>query len=382
MNLNEFGNTRETSLYLHKRSSGKVYTLMGKESNVVEKIMIDQDLETPLVESKIVIRLSPESEALVQVGDVLSYYDTELNLDYERVYRRKHVFYVMKISNDENSFKQTITCRNLGHWIIRNSYHLKIEQDETTSQFIERTAINKGIPIHKIEPTTYKHDAKIFQKTSLHEAWRAAISTNILSEQILYNLSFSDVGLVFEKIVETSKMWTFEVSNEFANILNPVKTVSIIDPTFTNIAISIRTEDAGSTLVESYIVPEQKEERRNEKSIELYGEFVTEIDVTNYGKPDEIGDRLQEIVNNGSPVERINFRTYAINSIKPTDRVMVFYPSLESIGVYFIDAMQTSIADRNYWHDLQLIKLRDIQSDLINQLGLSTSPAGRSPFDL
>ena len=375
MNLNEFNNSRRFELYVHKRISGEVFQLMGDEINIIKELVIDEQLENPLVEATIKLRYSPATQNLVENGDILTYYENELTLDYAIEYKRKHVFFVMDISDDDDLSNQTIIAHNAGHWVMRNSYHLQLNAKETTSQFIRRIASENNIVIDRIESTSYQHEARIFPNVSLFESWYAVLTTNILKERILHTIRFSDIGLVFEKISEDSKVWLFEATGKYSNILSPRRNISIIDSDFTNVAIAIRQDQQSQSEALRALGINNADVVRhpNEESVMRYGEFPTTIDVSSYGKPDEVIDRLEEIVRNGTPVDSISFRTYAINSIKPTDRIIVYYPNTGSLGIYFIETISTSIQEKEFWHDIHAIKRQDIQRELINQLAVSVS---------
>ena len=368
MDLSTFNISHKFSMSVHKRSNGEVYEIMGENSSIVKSAVINKQIENPLVEANITIRYSPSIYRLVEVGDVISYFENELTVDYEIAYKRKHVFFVMNVVNDEDRYEQMLMCRNGGHWLMRNAFFLKIEKDETTSQAIERMAKQKNIPIDFIESTSYKHQAKVFPKSSLHEVWYDLLMVNILEERLLYNMRFSDIGLVLEKIDIKKKLWVFEASRKYANILRPKRSVSISHPDFTNIAIAIRSQEQSNlaSLVDNN--ESSIEKKTNLDSVSLYGEFPTEIDVTNYGKQEEVGDRLQDIVDNGYPVDSMDFRTYAINSLTPSDAVVINYPNIGGLGLYFIETMSTIINDKSYWNDLHVIKRRNLQPDLIAQL--------------
>lgn len=372
MNLHDFNRQNRFSISLHKRSSNEVYELMGPTSNIVKSATIQQQLENPLVEATIIIRYSPQIYKLIDIGDVIVYSENELNFNYETEYKRKHTFFIMETDYDEDMYQQIIECRNAGHFVMRNSFFLKIEDNETTSHFIERTATERGVPIDHIEPTTYKNKGKVFNKTSLFEAWYSVMQNNILQEDRLYHIRFSDIGLIFELLPNRESMWIFEAKENFANILNPRRKLSILHPDFTNIATAIRPEEQG-TLTSLFGTGDSVvAKRENPDSVALYGEFPTEVDVTSYGgDEEEIGDKLQELVNNGYPVDSVDFRTYAINSLKPTDRIIIHYPNFGSLGIYFLETMTTVIRDTKFWHDIHAIKRTNLQPDLIAQLEAS-----------
>ena len=373
MNLNTFNENRRFSLKLHKRVSGEIFELMGTDSSIVKELTIDQQMETPVVECIVTLKSAVALNTIVEVGDLLFYYESELGLDYSIRFRLKHSLFIMKITDDENNYSKILTCRNYGHWLMRNAYYLKVNAEETTSQFIRRTATERGVPIDKIDFSPYHHSAKVIQKTSLFRAYQNLMSVTILNEQQLYNLRFSAKGLIFEKVLDSDKMWVFEISDEYANILRPSRSVSIIDPDFTNIVTSIKIEQTG-TLTGGLSYKGTLTTRVNKESVALYGEFPTEINTSAFGgTPEEIEDRLQQIVDNGLPVDSIDFRTYAINSIIPTNRILVYYPEINAVGEYFVESISTLISDRNYWHDLHVIKRRNIQPELIQQLGVRTT---------
>ena len=383
MNLNEFNNSRIFELYVHKRISGEVFQLMGDEINIIKEVVINEQLENPLVEAVIQLRYSPATQNLVENGDILTYYDNELTLDYQIEYKRKHVFFVMDISDDDNLSNQTIIAHNAGHWVMRNTYYLQLFAKETTSQFIQRTASENNVVIDRIESTSYQHEARVFPNASLFESWYAALTTNILKERILYTIRFSDIGLVLEKINEDSKMWLFEATGKYSNILNPRRNISIIDPDFTNVAIAIKQDkESESNIFEALGRNDSGNVRRvNDASVMRYGEFPTTIDVSSYGKPDEVIDRLDEIIRNGTPVDSLDFRTYAINSVKPTNRIMIYYPNVGSLGIYFIETISTTIREKEFWHDLHVIKRQDIQRELISQLAVPVSQSSSDFID-
>ena len=379
-NLHNFIQSNKYTLLVHKRSNNETYEIMGKnEGNIVKRVEIREQLETPLVEARITIRYSPNINNVIEVGDIISYFDSELTFDYQIEFRRKHIFFVMEIQNNETTYDQSIICRNGAHWLIRNAFYFKINDDETTSQFIQRTALDKNIPIDNIEPTVYQHQAKVFNQSSLFEAWYEILATNILEEQLLYNIRYSDIGVVLEKIQNTQDVWVFEASEQFPNMLNPSRTISIIHPDFTNIITAINNESGGLlfgtasgagddiNIIDKVI---------NQDSVGLYGEFPTEVNVNSFGDEEEIRDKLQMIVDNGVPVDSMDFRTYAINSIKPSDKIIVNYPNIGSLGLYFIESMSTIIQDKRYWHDLHVVKRKDIQGDLISQLNRPQEESG------
>ena len=383
MNIKDFIARQNYTMNVYKRRTGEVYRILGDDTNIVKKFVIREDIETPLVECDITIRTSPETFNIIEAGDIITYYANELTLEENVEFKRKHVFHVLRVNDRDQDFDKVAVCRNGGYWLMRNAFYLKINQDETTSQFIERTCREKGIPIDYIEPTTYKHQAQVFPKSSLNDAWYNTMILNSFQESLLYNIRYTPLGVVFERIEDNVKVWSFEAEGNYGNIINPSRSVSIMDPIFTNIIRVVRPDQEdqeGSTPTLAHlgtVSDDIYEEYSNQQSVDLFGEFPTEINVENYGDPEELADKLQDIVNNAFPLDSFSFTTYAINSIRPSSRILINYRNTESFGLYFINSLVTTVRDKESWHEISAIKRRDVQSGLIDEL-TATSGAGET----
>ena len=371
IDLTALNNNRRVSLILHKRNVVESYELTG-EYNVVNEINIEEQIENPLIEMQIKMRKSPNWQQIIEVGDIIIFYETTINLDYEIRTRKKQTYFVMQIDDEINQYERVVTCRNQGHHLERNKYYLKVNSNETASQFIKRTAREKDISIERVDNSSYRHEAKVLNYTSLQRAWKSLIATTMYQEELRYNMRFGTRGFIFERIEQPDKIWTFEVTNQYNNIMDASRVVSIIDPDFINIARAIKINESESSRLRlsSSSEPEIVAQAINQNSVDRYGEFPTDINVTNYGKPDEIRNRLQQIVSEGLPTDIISFKTFTLGSLKPSDWIIIYYPYMDTAGVYFIEHLRSNYKDREYWSYIKARKRLDIQSDLVSRLEL------------
>ena len=204
IDLTALNTNRRISLVLHKRYVLESYELTG-EYNVVNEVNVEEQIENPLSEMQVKMRKSPNWQQIIEVGDMIIFYETVVNLDYEIRTRKKQTYFIMRIDDEINEYERVLTCRNQGHHLEKNKYYLKVNTDETASQFIRRTAREHDIAIEKIDNSTFRHEAKVLNYTSLQRAWKTLMATTMYQERLRYNMRFGPRGFIFEKVESTRK---------------------------------------------------------------------------------------------------------------------------------------------------------------------------------
>ena len=368
INAKSLVNNRNISLLLYRRVSGEVYELIGKNS-VITEIMIDEQINTSVVEMQINMKYTSRLNEIIDIGDAIVLFKNRIDLDYNSIYERDQVFFVMEMNDSADSYQRTLICRNNGYYLEKNTYSLKLDADETTSGFIGRTAVEKDIKVSRLDTTSIVHDARVFLSTTLYDAWSQLMRMSMLKEGIRYDIRFTYEGLEFRRIEqEPTKMWIYEVG-EHTNIMEARRRKTILEPDFANIAVGVKYSSSNLFGIQT---DEEEIIRRNEESIARYGEFPITIDVTNYGGDDDLEEKLQIVADEGFPTDEVMFKTYSVGGIKPAQRIILFYPYFNLAGIYYVYSIKTIYRDKEQWDYITARKRRDIRSELISQLQTST----------
>ena len=259
--------------------------------------------------------------------------------------------------------------RNIGHWSTTSSFYIKIENNETASELITRTAQSRGIPIDFIEPTTYRLSTGFFENITLYSLWLHAVSKTMIEEDKNYHISFSPRGLRLDRIeaVDSAQVFWYEVDGAFSNMIEPSRKNSILDKDFVNVARGIVVPTASSfPFLDSLVEKTEERELRNEGSIASYGEFPRDVNISQFRTNAEVTDHLERILERGQPVDKVSFRSFATNALKPINRIFVSCSQIGATGQYFIQHMTTIIEDGFFREDISASKLRDIPQELLS----------------
>ena len=354
-------------VYLTKRN-GVRYILLDRNSSLVEKIIIDQDIENPTIELTLQL-VRTEDIDLVANGDIVDIYGPVISSFGVRSNQHLWQFLMMEEMHD---FSGTygLVGRNIGHWSTTSSFYIKIENNETASELIARTAQSRGIPIDFIEPTTYRLSAGFFENITLYGLWLHAVSKTMIEEDKNYHISFSPRGLRLDTIeaVDSAQVFWYEVDGTFSNMIEPSRKNSILDKDFVNVARGIVVPTASDfPFLDSLIEKVNEEEARNANSIASYGEFPRDVNVSEFKTQSEITKHLDRVVlEGGQPVDKVSFRSFATNALKPINRIFVSCSQIGATGEYFIQHMTTTIQDGYFREDISASKLRDIPQELLN----------------
>ena len=353
-------------VYLTKRS-GLRYILLDRNSSVVEKIIIDQDIENPTIELALQL-VRTEDTDLIANGDIVDIYGPVISSLGVRVNQHLWQFLMMEEMHD---FSGTygLVGRNIGHWSTTSSFYIKIENNETASELITRTAQTRGIPIDFIEPTTYRLSAGFFENITLYSLWLHAVSKTMIEEDKNYHISFSPRGLRLDRIeaLDSAQVFWYEVDGAFSNMIEPSRKNSILDKDFVNVARGIVVPTASSfPFLDSLVEKTEERELRNEGSIASYGEFPRDVNISQFRTNAEVTDHLERILERGQPVDKISFRSFATNALKPINRIFVSCSQIGATGQYFIQHITTIIEDGFFREDISASKLRDIPQELLS----------------
>ena len=353
-------------VYLTKRS-GLRYILLDRNSSVVEKIIVDQDIENPTIELALQL-VRTEDTDLIANGDIVDIYGPVISSLGVRGNQHLWQFLMMEEMHD---FSGTygLVGRNIGHWSTTSSFYIKIENNETASELITRTAQTRGIPIDFIEPTTYRLSAGFFENITLYSLWLHAVSKTMIEEDKNYHISFSPRGLRLDRIeaVDSAQVFWYEVDGAFSNMIEPSRKNSILDKDFVNVARGIVVPTASSfPFLDSLVEKTEERELRNEGSIASYGEFPRDVNISQFRTNAEVTDHLERILERGQPVDKVSFRSFATNALKPINRIFVSCSQIGATGQYFIQHMTTIIEDGFFREDISASKLRDIPQELLS----------------
>ena len=258
---------------------------------------------------------------------------------------------------------------------------MQINSLETASEFIRRTADLVSIPIdfNNFANTNHKHNAKNWNKTSIYDVWKNLLLITMFEEEKIYHLFVTPKGITLEKIDgnEEKNIWVFEQTEEYTNLIEGNRTISAMDSRFANVVkayynegnnslISSIVSNAGSSSVDVT-------EIINRESVDRYGQFTTYIDATNIDDNEALVKRMQLIADKSVPTDTVEFTTYAINSIKPTDSILISSLNMQINGVYYIQDITTQIAAGSAWHSITATRYREVPGLISAALGLLTA---------
>ncbi len=362
---------KDYRISLNKRSN-EAYLLLGDGFNIVNSVNIEYDSDTPLVEASMILRGTLEKDLIVN-GDMISI--AAPVVDFDGNVPRLMIFrgYVFDNIQEPETGELRIIVRNLGHWLTRDTFFFTLNTGETASQFIRRIAEAANIPIHSIVNTNYKMEkGKVYENASYYDAFLDVLSITMQQEDRDYNLYINPVGLVVEELVSApGKMWVFETSFRTPTMMKQIRTRSISDPDFANVAIGYRPPDQSGGLLsgigelfvgDSVTVIDQV-------SVNDFGSFPVAINVSQFNSEDEVRSHLKKVIEKRSvEVEKVTFSTFALNSLKPLDRVMLIDRASDIVGEYFIKHLTTKIRDNNFSHDLTVTKRRNVPQNIIDQI--------------
>lgn len=381
---------RDYRVVLSRKRTFQDYELLGDEFNIVNSINIEYDADTPLVEVSMILRSTVETD-LVLNGDVISISAPVVN--FEGGINRLAIFRGWVVDNnvDPDTGETRVIVRNLGHWLTRDVFFFTLNAGETATDFIRRITDNQhaDIAVHSLVETTYRMQAgKVYDSTSYYDAFLDVLTITMQKEGRDYNLYIDPIGLVLEDITSfspvpgnnlfnaQSKMWVFETSFSTPTMISPQRKRSILDPSFANIAIGYQPPDqSGSVLADiSALLVGQTIIEKNENSIRRFGSFPINVDISRFPDEDEARTHLKSVIDKRSEeVETITFETYALNSLKPLDRMLLIDRQSGIGGEYFIKHLTTRISDGKYRHNIIATKRRNIPENTINAIISSSS---------
>ncbi len=353
-------------------NTGEAYILLGEGYNIINSVNIEYDSDTPLVEASMIVRGTLEHDLIVN-GDMISI--AAPVVDFDGNIPRLMIFrgYVFDNIQEPETGELRIIVRNLGHWLTRDTFFFTLKAGETASEFIRRITEIAGIPIHNLVNTTYKMEkGKVYENASYYDAFLDVLSITMQQEGKDYNLYISHIGLVVEELDKfPSKMWVFETSFRTPTMMKPIRTRSISDPDFANVAIGYRPPDQSGGLLsgigELFVGDSVTE--INQDSVNQFGSFPIDINISQFNSEDEIRSHLKKVIDKKSKeVEKVSFSTFALNSLKPLDRVILIDRASGIVGEFYIKHLTTKIRDNNFKHDLTVTKRRNVPENIIDQV--------------
>ncbi len=368
--LNKRVNSNETVNV--SQQSGEVYLLLGDGHNIINSINIEYDADTPLIETSMIARGTLEKDLIVN-GDMISIsapvVDFEGNITNLMVFRG----YVFDNIEEPTTGEVRLIIRNLGHWLTRDTFFFTLNAGETATEFIRRIATVANIPIHTLAQTTYRmKKGKVYENASYYDAFLDVLSISMQQEDKDYNLYISPVGLVVEELNRfPGKMWVFETSFRTPTMINPIRTRSISDPDFANVAIGYRPvaqNVLGGAGLDSLGVADSITVT-DPNSVKQFGSFPISIDTSQFNTEEEVRDHLKKTISKKSQeIEKVSFSTFALNSLRPLQRVILIDRASGIVGEYFIKHLTTKIRDNDFKHDLTVTKRRNIPRNIIDQI--------------
>lgn len=379
---------RDYRVTLSRKRTSQSYELLGDEFSIINAINIEADADTPLVEVSFIMRSTVQTD-LVLNGDVITISAPVVN--FEGDINRFIIFrgWVFDNDVDPQTGEVRFIVRNLGHWLTRDVFFFTLHAGETATDFIRRIASteNADIPISNLIETTYKmQSGKVYDSTSYYDAFLDVLTITMQKENRDYNLYIDPIGLRLEDITifpsspiltaPINKMWVFETSFRTPTMINPVRKRSILDPSFANIAIGYQPPNQSNSSVTtvSALLTGKTIIISNENSVNRFGSFPINVDISRFTGEDEITTHLKNLIDKRSEeVETITFETYALNSLKPLDRVLLIDRQSGIGGEYFIKHLTTRINDGKYRHEITATKRRNIPENIINAIISSSS---------
>lgn len=380
--LNNRSALNDYRVMIRSNQGGREFGLLFGDDSVITKINFTERINSPDVNVKIHCRASNVID-VINISDEVTIFTPEVypNGNIEQVL--KHRVKVLDIEIDDVSNELILDCNNLGYMLERNDFFVMVNEDETSSQFIQRTAMDAGITIDPTEfvQTKFKHKARIFNKTSLYHIWQSLLINTMYAEDTAYFLRVTPNGLQLFRLNDDGGdqgVWIFEHTGEYANLLGARRKISIKDKRFANRVIPHHDEQVQEYPIHiAGGVGGEYEIQVNEESINQYGLFSTYIDVTHAADYEAMVERMKLIVSRAVPADRLTFRTYAINSIKPSDKIVIVSRNLQTSGYYYVEDISTDIAEGSYWHNIVATKYRNIPDLLqrrIEQAGSYSIP--------
>ena len=378
--LNNNPELTQYQLVLYSRTRNEEIPLLVERDSIVTRIQISERVNTPDVRVKVNMRASNVTD-FINAGDELRLFVPvlEMNGNIHQMYKHKTKVLAIRLKDDSNEI--ILDSHNLGYQLNRNDFFVMIKDKETTSDFIRRTADTAKVPIDERNfiNTEYQHPARSYNKSSLYEVWQTLIINTMYKEEKPYYLQVTPIGIQLIDLddEDLSGTWIFEHNSIYANLIGAEREISIKDKKFAN-RVEPKMDPKTLTYAQGIIGSSTDEflTAVNQESIDQYGLFTSYIDVSNVDKIPEMIERMRLIVAKAVPSDRVTFRTYAINSLKPTDKIMVLSDNLRTAGFYYIEDINTSIAVNNYWHNIVCIKYRNIPDLLKRDLERSVKVDG------
>jgi len=366
------------------RGNGNSYLISDPSTgdSIVEQFTIEEDVDTPVIEVKMSVRLTDDSYLFME-GDHVSIYVPYVNFDGSIEDAFKGSYVILSIDRQAASGRMNLTMRNIAHWVTKIKLAIKIEKGETANSFITRTAQQHGIPIETLPSYDnlyplggggFKLNATFFPSISLYDAWITALSIAMRGDNKIYRLRFGVKGLIVEEIEmikPSSKVWFFEVTNTHSNIIDASRNTSIIDQSFINVARGVMPPDQNDAPgIDAIFAMSGYIEEVNSESVEKYGVAYQEYDVSRFaGDEKSTREYLKKIIEDGEPIDNIEFTTIALNSLLPLDRIYVTLPLLGLSGQYYVKHLSTKVLPNDSTHVINATRVQDVPFDLSNIMG-------------
>lgn len=363
---------------LFHKDEEQYYEIMGKTHNIVQELSIKEDIDTPIIELSMKTSFVAQ-ENFFSNGDVLFIYMPILDFRGNIIQRLKYKFTIFKVFESDDDSTIHITGRNDGHWLKRELVFLKVTNRDTASSFIRRTAEENGIKILSIDTMVHQLKAKVFQSSSLYDAWLSTMTTTMIHDGINLRLSMTPLGLKIEQIHEHDESrWMFEQSKGFSNVFELSRIRSILDPQFTNVVVGTRLVDQSASI--GAIIgagTAASITRTNEVSVNKYGAHHSYVDLNAYATDEEAITALDHLIENGDAVESISFITPAINTLQPLDQFYIKTHKLGS-GLYYIDNIETFLRHNIWSHKIMGTKKRNVPQNILRESDENSDPTGLS----
>lgn len=377
--LNNNSELRNYRIHLNSKTTGNNFPLLEDYDSVTTKVLITETIDSPTIMLKITLRASNVIDHIA-IGDEIRLFAPTLHIT-GRVDppELKHRAIILTLEIDDDSNMVTIEAYNQGYMLERNDWFLMIKPEETCSEFIRRTSQDAGIPIdnENFVSTSFKHPAKVWNKTSLYDIWKSLLITSMYNENKPYFIRVSPKGVQLLDLDDDNfqDTWIFEHSGAYANLIGAKRKTSIKDPKFANRVMPNVNEkvleyaDQLPGLPESEFAPVI-----NQESIDKYGLFTTYININNSADFKDVVERMELIAASAIPSDKITFRTYAINSINPPDKIVIVSRNLRTSGFYYIEDLSTELGENSFWHNITATKYRNIPDLLLRDIESKAIP--------
>jgi len=336
-------------IILQKRDGTGSYILFDpakENASIVESINYTGTIDTPVVDASLIVRdvgsnFISNGDKVYLVGPIPTFEGTEKQQEI-------HVFYVLERVNNSERANVTFELRNGAHWITSSLYWLKLEFNESVSQFIKRTTRSHDVPVSSIVRIPFQPSPELFQNTTLHDAWVKVLAMATIDTGISYRIRWDSVGLVVEEVLVPRRAWWFEIDEASSrnNMIRTIRTQSILDSSFLNELVGVIPP--GNSAVASDDAEESLDVVRtvvatNANSVRKFGLFRKQVNVSTWGDTQEINRRLKFMLEDGSEKDTVAFETLALNNIIPMDRIYISHKQLDILGQYYVTSVKTTI---------------------------------------